>query len=92
MCKKKFGAGNSPCSSCDRDGEPVLLPENLETVEVHRLCWTVRDGMSGCLNYEFLGKIMEKYGFSDEEWILNLAKIQHVEHTINNLIHTKKEG
>ena len=86
-CRKKFVSEGyfAPCETCEREKEPKLLPENIECFEVHQLCWPCREGMSGGLDYAFVGTVLDRFGFENAEWIETLRKIQRVEGELRTL-------
>lgn len=63
----------------------MLLSENMECHEIYDLCYPCREGFSGNLDYRFVGTVLNKFGFDEDEWIGMLRKIQTIEGRLREL-------
>ncbi len=58
---------------------------------MHNLCWPCREGFNGGLDYRFVGTVLDKFGFDDEEWVMMMKKVQSIEGQLRELRDKEKD-
>ena len=89
--KCRENTAEETCLDCNRK-PPELLIRNEICLDAHELAFSARDGMSGNLDYSFLGKIMDLMKLDDTEQLETIAKIKRVEDKLKELNKKDKHG
>jgi len=72
-----------PCDDCNKQVVGLDI-NNEEVFEIYNKCGMARDGMSGCLDFGVLLKIMELEGIDNEEQLIIFEKVSYLENHIQS--------